>query len=96
MNELLSKKLCDEFATGSCRNDINNSLSGKSLRKVESAADRAKKMTSTTQSNVPINIECLDGERDLSSTISRSELETLCLDSFDRVIECLKKISAKW
>ena len=94
MNNLLSKKLCDDFAKG--RNDKNIALSEKSHRKVVSAADRAKKMTSTTQSNVPINIECLDGERDLHSSISRSEVETLCQDSFDRVTECLKKISAKW
>merc|ERR1711974_194289 len=49
-------------------------------------------MGSANKDSIPVSLECLHNDLDLSTTISRQEFEELCGDLFDRVRGCLSQL----
>merc|ERR1711944_276141 len=56
------------------------------------AAEKTKRLLSANKDNIPLHLECLHDDLDLSTKISREEFEELCGDLFEKVRGCLSEL----
>jgi len=64
----------------------------KAYAKMLTSAEKTKRLLSANKESVPVNLECLHNDLDLSCHISRQEFEELCGDLFERVRGCLSEL----
>lgn len=94
--EDLDNKIVDwcvkEFGKQNKDIDCNLILSNKrALGKLKTAAEKAKKiLSSTTSTN--IEVDSLFDSRDFQATLSRAKFEQLCMDDFKKVLEPIDKV----
>merc|ERR1712018_737219 len=67
----------------------------KAYAKLLTAAEKTKRLLSANKDNIPVHLECLHNDLDLSTHISRQEFEELCGDLFERVRGCLSELIMK-
>ena len=67
----------------------------KAYAKLLTAAEKTKRLLSANKESIPVNLECLHDDLDLSTRISREEFEDLCGDLFERVRGCLSELIMK-
>jgi len=64
----------------------------KAYAKLLTAAEKTKRLLSANKEKIPVNLECLHEDLDLSANISREEFEELCGDLFEKVRGCLSEL----
>jgi len=64
----------------------------KAYAKLLTAAEKTKRLLSANKEKIPVSLECLHEDLDLSTNISREEFEELCGDLFERVRGCLSEL----
>jgi len=64
----------------------------KAYAKLLTAAEKTKRLLSANKEKIPVNLECLHEDLDLSTSISREEFEELCGDLFEKVRGCLSEL----
>ncbi|EDV24917.1 uncharacterized protein TRIADDRAFT_25019 [Trichoplax adhaerens] len=74
------------------RLDINEKPKAK-LRLL-SECEKLKKLMSANTTEIPMNIECLMNDRDVSGRMKRADMEELCQDLFDKIPVALNKALA--
>jgi len=67
----------------------------KAYAKLLTAAEKTKRLLSANKDSIPVHLECLHDDLDLSTKISRQEFEELCGDLFERVRGCLSELIMK-
>jgi len=67
----------------------------KAYAKLLTAAEKTKRLLSANKESIPVHLECLHDDLDLSTKISRQEFEELCGDLFERVRGCLSELIMK-
>ncbi|KAH8875934.1 Heat shock protein [Schistosoma japonicum] len=66
-------------------------LPTKAIIRLLQECEKLKKAMSANSSELPINVECLTEDRDLTSKMKRADFEELCLDLVDRFRALLTK-----
>jgi len=101
-DERLAKFLMDKFngqyskQIGTKRiNPLTIQTNRKAYAKLLTAAEKTKRLLSANKERVPVNLECLHNDLDLSTNICRQEFEELCGDLFERVRGCLSELIMK-
>ena len=64
----------------------------KAFAKLLTAAEKTKRLLSANKDSIPVSLECLHNDLDLSTKISRQEFEELCGDLFERIRGCLSQL----
>jgi len=64
----------------------------KAYAKLLTAAEKTKRLLSANKEKIPVHLECLHEDLDLSTSISREEFEELCGDLFEKVRGCLSEL----
>merc|ERR1712018_1059437 len=67
----------------------------KAYAKLLTASEKTKRLLSANKDSIPLHLECLHDDLDLSTKISRQEFEELCGDLFERVRGCLSELIMK-
>ena len=88
-DNLLVKHLSDEFKRKNAGKDLTTNP--KSLRKLRSAAERAKK-TLSSSSTAEIELDSLFEGIDFSTKISRAKFESICDGLFRKCLEPVEKV----
>ena len=87
-DNLLMKHFIDEFKR---KNKVDISDNKKSLRRLKTACERAKR-TLSTSSSASIELESLYDGIDMFTNISRAKFESLCINLFNKCIEPVTKV----
>lgn len=83
IDNILVKHFADEFKR---KNKVDLMENKKAVRRLRTAAERAKRTLSSTTS-ADVEVDSLHEGIDFNTTISRAKFESLCSDIFKRVIE---------
>uniref|UniRef100_A0A6C0D026 Uncharacterized protein n=1 Tax=viral metagenome TaxID=1070528 RepID=A0A6C0D026_9ZZZZ len=87
-DNLLMKHFIDEFKR---KNKVDISDNKKSLRRLKTACERAKR-TLSTSSSASIELESLYNGIDMFTNISRAKFESLCNNLFNKCIDPVTKV----
>ncbi|XP_045432335.1 heat shock 70 kDa protein 4L isoform X2 [Pipistrellus kuhlii] len=88
-DEALVDYFCDEFKT---KYKINVKENARALLRLYQECEKLKKLMSANASDLPLNIECLMNDLDVSSKMNRAQFEQLCVSLFARVEPPLKAV----
>ena len=87
-DNLLMKHFIDEFKR---KNKLDITDNKKSLRRLKTACERAKR-TLSTSSSASIELESLYDGIDMFTNISRAKFESLCINLFNKCIDPVSKV----
>lgn len=88
-DEVLLDKFCDEILA-KYKKDVRKDP--KALGKLELECEKLKQTMSSISTSVPLNIECLIDEIDVSGRVDRAEFELLSAGIFARIEDCCKNL----
>jgi heat shock protein len=80
-DNLLLDHFCKEFAT---KYKIQPETNARARIRLLTEVEKLKKQMSANSTKLPLNIECLMDDKDVSSSLCRADFEIMAADLFDR------------
>ncbi|XP_077287191.1 heat shock protein 70Cb isoform X2 [Arctopsyche grandis] len=87
INFVLAQHFCQDFQA---RYKIDVRSNSKSFLRLLQEVEKIKKQMSANSTKLPLNIECLIDEKDVTGEMQRNTMESLCTDLFQRVERTLR------
>lgn len=91
IDSILADHFADDFRK---RFGIDIKSNARAYLRLLTEVEKLKKQMSTISTRLPINIECIMDEKDVSGNIQRSDMEKLCADLINRIetifVKCLQ------
>ncbi|XP_006879642.1 PREDICTED: heat shock protein 105 kDa [Elephantulus edwardii] len=81
-DEKLVEHFCAEFKA---KYKLDVKSKSRALLRLSQECEKLKKLMSSISTEIPMNIECLMDDRDVSGKMSRSQFEELCADLLQRI-----------
>ncbi|CAG9861697.1 unnamed protein product [Phyllotreta striolata] len=85
---MIAEQFCKEFQT---KYNIDARNNARAFMRLLTEVEKLKKQMSANSTTLPLNIECFMNDKDVSSSMKRSDMEQLCAHLLDRVECCLKQ-----
>jgi heat shock protein 110kDa len=88
VDNMLADHISKEFIT---KYKMDPRTNKKALLRLLAEVEKLKKQMSANSTKLPLNIECFMNDTDVQSFISRTDMEEICSNLFQRIEEVMKK-----